>query len=377
MDGEVTAARVASLNTIPDTPVAVQVVRQLRCGVHTIQGRRPTQEDSHVVSLHGARTGPPPRVGSMASLATADDDDSAAPGGPAREFQSAPSPFDMVAIFDGHGGPRAAEFAARRVPALLRGYAHLPAADAMRRALLETEREFLAEAQARQLLDGTTACVVLVRDGALVHGNVGDSEAVLCRRPARVPAADSDSDDAAMALSSPRPGAPLALALSEVHNPQRNAAEAERIRAMGGRLWAQRLCHPVLAPQICSIAVSRSLGDSIFKVKGVPRGARAALTPAQDASFTQGRPAALIADPAILERPLEGDDLFVILACDGVWDVLSHTTACASVLAALQSSNSPQQAAEDLVAEAYAKGSNDNISAIVLTFHQDFSKVDI
>ncbi len=65
----------------------------------------------------------------------------------------------------------------------------------------------------------------------------------------------------------------------------------------------------------------------------------------------------------------------MILACDGVWDVLSHGTACLSVMATLQATNSPQRAAEDLVAEAFAKGSNDNISAIVLTFHQSFAAI--
>jgi hypothetical protein len=56
-----------------------------------------------------------------------------------------------------------------------------PAA-ALRAALLRTEEEFLQRAKQEQWLDGTTACVLLHKDGLIVHGNVGDSEAVLCRR---------------------------------------------------------------------------------------------------------------------------------------------------------------------------------------------------
>lgn len=176
---------------------------------------------------------------------------------------------------------------------------------------------------------------MVVVDGTLVHGNIGDSEAVLC---------SAARHDIAV------------VALSEVHNPAKNAAEAARVTALGGKLSGARLCHPVLAPQFCSIAVSRSIGDLLFKHE----------------DFTHGKAAALSGLPYCAQRALGADDLFVILACDGVWDVLTHEAACRLVLHALRATGDPQRAAEELVDEAYAKGSTDNITSMVLAFRDAF-----
>jgi serine/threonine protein phosphatase PrpC len=317
----------------------------LRYGVCTIKGRRSTQEDAHTALLFDNGASGLTRVASLA-------DQLAELGGHVDEVQrpqSSPSlpvllttDFDFCGVFDGHGGPRAAEFASTQVPALLRTYAALPLADALRQALLDTEAEFLLRAKDQQLLDGTTACVAVVKGGVLVHGNVGDSELVLCRRSGkRSDEVDADVDSGI-----------LAVGLSEVHNPQRNPAEADRVRAVGGKLWAHRLCHPVLAPQFCSIAVSRSIGDLLFKHE----------------EFTHGKAAALVGTPFVTERVLDTDDLFVLLACDGIWDVLSHHQACSVVMQCLVTTNNPQKAADEVVQEAYTKGSTDNITALVLCF---------
>lgn len=87
-----------------------------------------------------------------------------------------------------------------------------------------------------------------------------------------------------------------------------------------------------------------------------------------DAVVQQGKPAALTCDPYVMEQPVSKDDLFVVLACDGVWDVMTHRAACVIVLEELMSRNNPQHAAEALVAEALAKNSTDNITVIVLVF---------
>jgi hypothetical protein len=67
-------------------------------------------------------------------------------------------------------------------------------------------------------------------------------------------------------------------------------------------------------------------------------------------------------------------DEFVILGCDGVWDVVDDQTAVEVVRAALvaaargsgQQGSGAQQAAQRLVDEALLRGSTDNVSVVVV-----------
>lgn len=404
--------------------------RLLRVGVHSIRGRRAEQEDSHVASLR--------RVTSVgANLDDENDlhDDQLEDGHNKKSGHHLLVPLrsSVIAVFDGHGGSVAAEYCSQRIPALLREKEPLEAGEkgmeTLKWALEKVEEEFLVVAKERELLDGTTACVVVVLDdGTLLHANVGDSEAVLCRRKTSVVAVNNNnvvlespsskksssltkleevkkkvSPPDSRNVSSPslvvkknnmaeeeeeeeqeeqdskslketleennskthdlsdynrlQDDAIESVALSEVHNPSKNAEEAQRILHMGGRMYGSRLCHPVLAPQFCSIAVSRSIGDYLFKGK----------------EFTFHKESALIGTPYVSERKLQKEDLFVIVACDGIWDSLSYDDACRLVFKVLQETNSPQMAAEELVNEAYDRGSMDNCTAVICTFVNKFT----
>lgn len=89
---------------------------------------------------------------------------------------------------------------------------------------------------------------------------------------------------------------------------------------------------------------------------------------AEALAAADGAPDLLSAVPELSERRLSRDDRFVILACDGVWDVLSDGRACEVVAEALARAErgGPQAAAAALCNEAYALGSEDNISAVVV-----------
>lgn len=97
------------------------------------------------------------------------------------------------AVFDGHGGSRAATYAAKHLH--IRLSEKLPCGSVtnfdkeFKRQLVETFRiideEFLKEASQKHPVwkDGTTACCVLVLDDSAYIANLGDSKAVLCRYP--------------------------------------------------------------------------------------------------------------------------------------------------------------------------------------------------
>lgn len=234
-----------SCSTLQQTQAALAANKfLLRVGVHSIQGRRKEQEDAHTTSLR--------KVDSMASMEQNGDGPEHVVLAGEEEEQSC---FDLVAVFDGHGGALAAEFCSIRIPALLKTQELLrvDTKAALEQAIARCEEEFLDMARRQDLLDGTTACIVVImEDGLMLHANVGDSEAVLCRMK------EAGSQDGDV-------GVVEALPLSEVHNPAKNDAEVARIRMEGGKLVGARLCHPVLSPLFCSIAVSRSLGDLLFK----------------------------------------------------------------------------------------------------------------
>lgn len=77
----------------------------------------------------------------------------------------------------------------------------------------------------------------------------------------------------------------------------------------------------------------------------------------------------LISEPEIEIRELNSKDEFLILACDGLWDVLSSQDAVDIVLG----SKTEKEASKKLCSSAFEGGSTDNISALVVFFQKPFS----
>jgi len=79
---------------------------------------------------------------------------------------------------------------------------------------------------------------------------------------------------------------------------------------------------------------------------------------------------ALIALPEVTKTQIQASDEFVVVASDGVWDVLGSQQALNFVRRRLRIHKCAQRAAGELVAEALAQGSHDNTSALVVMLHQ-------
>jgi len=129
---------------------------------------------------------------------------------------------------------------------------------------------------------GCTACVMCVTLNKLIVANAGDSRAVLCRAGTTIP-------------------------LSEDHKP--NAPrERQRIEAAGGTVDPQPC---VGVPQYRvngNLNLSRAIGDLQYK---------------QD----RRRPPEeqiICSTPDVLFQDRHEDDEFVIICCDGVWDMMSN-----------------------------------------------------
>ncbi|KAH9297823.1 hypothetical protein KI387_029505, partial [Taxus chinensis] len=174
---------------------------------------------------------------------------------------------------------------------------------------------------------GTTAVIAVVGSCQIIVGNCGDSRAVLCRAGKAIP-------------------------LSVDHKPNRED-EMARIEAAGGKvIWWNG--YRVLGV----LAMSRAIGDRYLKPCIIP-------------------------DPEVTFTQRVKEDECLILASDGLWDVMSNEEACdfaRRCLARWYNSNASlsckptnesmdpaaQAAASYLCKTAIKRGSSDNISVLVV-----------
>jgi protein phosphatase 1L len=70
----------------------------------------------------------------------------------------------------------------------------------------------------------------------------------------------------------------------------------------------------------------------------------------------------LISKPNIFQKELDKEDKFVLMASDGVWDVISDT----EVLELYSKNQNSEEYAENIVKIAVQKGSRDNISCLAI-----------
>ncbi len=198
-----------------------------------------------------------------------------------------------------------------------------------------SDAAFLAQARRFGLEAGSTAVACLVHgppaDPRLVVANVGDSRAVLCRGG-------------------------RAVALSDDHKPNRRD-EARRVAEAGGTVVELYGVWRIVTRTAHTESGNSSRSSVAYRYLGVARAFG-------DLAFKE--PLALVsATPEVRVEPLGVGDDAVILACDGVWDVLTNQQAVDVVLPHLAD---PPAAAEALARAALAAGSTDNVTATVIVF---------
>lgn len=145
--------------------------------------------------------------------------------------------------------------------------------------------------------------------------NAGDCRAVLCRKGE-------------------------AIDMSQDHRPI-YPSERKRVEELGGYVDDGYL-NGVLS-------VSRALGD-------------------WDMKFPRGSASPLIAAPEFRRMELTEEDEFLIIGCDGIWDVMSSQHAVSLVRRGLRRHDDPEQCAKDLVMEALRLNTFDNLTVIVVCF---------
>ncbi|XP_011081906.1 probable protein phosphatase 2C 22 isoform X1 [Sesamum indicum] len=230
-------------------------------------------------------------------------------------------PSAFYGVFDGHGGKHAADFACYHLPRFIVEDEDFPQEieRVMSSAFLQTDTAF-AEACSldTDLASGTTALAAIVIGSSLVVANAGDCRAVLCRRG-------------------------KAIEMSRDHKPV-CLRERRRIEASGGYVYDGYLNG--------QLNVARALGD--WHMEGLK---------GQD-----GGP--LTAEPELMSTKLTEEDEFLIIGCDGIWDVFMSQNAVDFARRRLQEHNDPVMCSRDLVDEALKRKSGDNLSVVVVCFQQ-------
>jgi protein phosphatase 2C family protein 2/3 len=162
----------------------------------------------------------------------------------------------------------------------------------------------LSDPEMRDELAGTTAICVLIKDNKLFCGNVGDSRAVAC--------VNGRAD-----------------ALSLDHKPS-NELETKRIVAAGGWVEFNRVNG--------NLALSRALGDFVFKRNDKKNALEQIVT----------------AYPDVQTRDLSDDLEFIVLACDGIWDVMTNEEVVDFIRCRIAAKMEPPTICEELMTRCLA-----------------------
>ncbi|KAH7706704.1 phosphatase 2C containing protein, partial [Aphelenchoides avenae] len=250
-------------------------------------------------------------------------------------------PFDewsFFAVFDGHNGDCLAELAAQRLlDSIMKTPKFVKLADRLKRNHGQMDEKCLRrirkgicngfltfDAEAREKCNnlepsGTAVLCAFVTPTLIVLANCGDSRGILSRQ------------------ASP-------MLVTTDHTPM-DAGEYERIRKAGGAIWHERING--------SIALSRSLGDYCYKTDSKLSATEQLVSPEPDVH--------------IVERQ-KFDDEFIILACDGIYDVFGDEELVSLVRSRLAVADDLVAVTNQVLDMALAQGSRDNMTLLLVAF---------
>lgn len=225
---------------------------------------------------------------------------------------------NMFGIFDGHGGSRAAEYLKKHLFENLMKHPQFmeDTKTAISETYKQTDMDFLNSERDIYRDDGSTASAAVLVGSHLYVANVGDSRTIISKAGKAIP-------------------------LSEDHKPNRSD-ERKRVENAGGVvMWAGTWRVGGV------LAMSRAFGNRMLK------------------QF-------VIAEPEIQDQEMEEDIELLVVASDGLWDVVPNEDA----ISLAQAEEEPETAARKLTETAFTRGSCDNITCIVVKFHHHNNKAD-
>jgi len=239
-------------------------------------------------------------------------------------------------VFDGHGGDMVANISCKDLLPMIQSLDLYKNGDKDAENLKKSLYDgLLAHDRKMRLVpvlasgedhSGCTAITSFVTPTDIIIGNTGDSRAVLCR------------------------GGKVHFGTTD-HKPT-DDIETKRVQRAGGFIENQRVCG--------NLAVSRALGD--YQYKDRPD------LPDEDQKITAAP------DMTVIKR--DEEDEYLLLCCDGIWDVVSNAEACDYVTSCLKGGLSPEQISEQFIDYCLELNSKDNMSVLIILFPNAPKKVE-
>ena len=245
--------------------------------------------------------------------------------------EGTPGGYAFFGVFDGHCGQNIAKYSGDNL--YLRvindpAFKEEKYADALINGFLGTDEDILNDPLLRHDGSGCTAVTTLVTPTHIYCGNAGDSRCVLSRDGKAIP-------------------------LSTDHKPT-NETEYKRIQNAGSFVSSGRVNG--------NLALSRAIGDFEFKQnKNLPPEAQA-----------------ISAKPDVVVHKITPQDEFLVLACDGIWDVMSNEDVVAFIKRRLQKTGDLASICESVFDECLAPSAPglgcDNMTMIIIQFKKNEKK---
>lgn len=242
----------------------------------------------------------------------------------------------FFAVYDGHGGAKVAEYAGKHLHKFITKRAEYKEGnivDAMKQAFLEIDEVMLNEETLKHEQAGTTAVTMVIKGDKLFCANVGDSRAIASINGKAEP-------------------------LSNDHKPHVQT-EYDRITSAGG--WVD--CNRVNG----NLALSRALGDFIFKRNDKMRPEEQIVT----------------AYPDVEVRTITPEWEFIVLACDGIWDVMTNEEVVEFVREGIAAGVDPEEICESLMMRCLAPDCQmaglgcDNMTVVIVSLLQGSTYEDL
>lgn len=196
----------------------------------------------------------------------------------------------FFAVYDGHGGATVAKYTGETLHTRLAATEEYKAGkyeEALKRAFLATDEDLRANPAFANDPSGCTAVAAL-----LVAGPTQDTTSQQEKTARRILVANAGDSRSVLSVKGE------SKAMSQDHKPG-NKGENARIVAAGGFVELGRVNG--------NLALSRAIGDFEFKQNY-------SLEPEQQI---------VTADPEIISHDIDGEEEFLVVACDGIWDCLS------------------------------------------------------
>ena len=367
---------------------------QLQWGASEINGWRVDMEDQILVKyeLYGDRERVPPKPPTLDNESTAAN-------------QMIPT-MGLFGVFDGHGdGGFASHFIATNLEGKLKSQPDWPLAyhscntsykhltKAWTEACNELDED-LKNDKEKPKDGGTTAIMALVSGRYMFVANVGDSRCILVKK--RKDEKEEVGDNPCWELDTLE-----VIPLSEDHKPDL-PEERARIESAGLTVQTDHVppddgdedgeyttVHRVKKSDMELLGVARAFGDYDYKLNG---------------DLSPSRQAVVCTPDIVVRERADAEDMYLVLACDGIWDVMSNEDVGAfvsrrvaelldwvptgasdekeqsgerSATALSNNSDLPNKSVQgeilasvgdDLLAECLRQGSRDNMSVLIISF---------